>query len=193
MSVPIDLDARVSAVLRRRVAAKLRALAGYFAVEPELDTDDGLVEYVRLIAEQAEQAVLQDEQTLAAMLASVDRRFDAAWPSADKVASMLRRVRGELKEIDQALELAVGRPDQLPYVLEEIGDAMLALSRLGLAVGAETPLSPLSASVAKTIARLTHFEQMLASDSEGRMNKVDLWRMAKGIVASRRPGMAWRS
>jgi NTP pyrophosphatase (non-canonical NTP hydrolase) len=174
----------MSVVLRRRVTGKLRHLAELFEVADEPDTEDGLVEYVRVIATLAETAALNDERSLSKALASINTRIDTLWPIEDKAKSLLRRVRSELLELEDAIGDAKLRPELRSRVVEEIGDAMLGLARLALVFGAETALEPVGVAVTKTQARLTEFEKLVRYEPTG--TRQELWRMAKGIADGRR-------
>jgi NTP pyrophosphatase (non-canonical NTP hydrolase) len=127
-------------------------------------------------------ALTRDESTLDARLLAIDKRFDAAWPSRDKIGDMELRATAELIEVKRALETMPGRR---AHVLEEIGDTMLALGRLALAIGAESPLDPMRYAARKTEARLLEFEHLVESPTAGDFERHHLWTLAKGLAAAK--------
>jgi NTP pyrophosphatase (non-canonical NTP hydrolase) len=166
-----------STVLRRRITAKIKPLAGFFSISLGEESDDGVVRLVEQVAESATTAVLRDEWQLAASITDIDVRLEASWPAADKAESLLRRVHGELKEVREAMDDAAVRPELRPHVVEEIGDVMLLLSRLALVYGSKSSLEPLQVVVRKTFARLTAFERLCRSSPDS--PRGELWSIAK--------------
>ncbi|HVI01688.1 MAG TPA: hypothetical protein VM869_23390 [Enhygromyxa sp.] len=132
-------------ISRRIMVKTLRPLAEFFGLatpNDARDVDSSALEHLRAVAERAIDAALSDERSLAHAVVGIRGRFNVAWPSDDEVAAMLRRARGELLEIERAIADLRRCSDQpnsdtlRADVIEEIGDAMLALGRLALAVGA---------------------------------------------------------
>jgi NTP pyrophosphatase (non-canonical NTP hydrolase) len=171
-------------ILRRRVAAKLRPLANFFSLGPveSIVTDDDLVNVLETLLEQATDAAVRDEVTLASWITSIDQRFDAAWPHDDKVESLMRRVHGELLEVRQAIADAEKRPDLRSHVVEELGDVMLLLSRIALVYGAKSSLEPLQVAVRKTFGRLARFESLRRAPATPGTTHAELWSLAKRIA-----------
>jgi NTP pyrophosphatase (non-canonical NTP hydrolase) len=122
-----------------------------------------------------------DEQAdLGQAVADVDRRLRVSWPSSYTASGLLSHLRGELREIEQAVLDADGRPSMNGEVVEECGDAMLLLGRLAMMYGAKSALEPLALAVRKTCRRLEHFEQLVRSSPPA-----EAWRVAK-ILARRK-------
>ena len=167
----------------RRVAKSLRDLGGLLGAPLATSSAEELLQGLDTLAAAAVDRLLDDDRVLSEVTMSVVDRFRASWPSHDEVGAMLDQAESEIREVREAVEVARERPDMRDDALMEIGDAMLALARLGLALGAKTPLEPLAMSLCKTTKRLRFFESLIASGGGILNSKRDLWRMAKGLAA----------
>ena len=163
---------------RNALLRKARTLADFFGMEASVPaTDEALVDFIGKVLDRAENAALADETTLGEGLRDVNRRFDmAGWP-ADPV-ELIAHLRTEIIEIEHAIADAKGRPDLRAAVLDEIGDALVLLLRLGLCFGARTAMEPLALSLCKITRRLGYFESLVST-----MDRVTAWHHAKEMAA----------
>ena len=100
--------------------------------------------------------------SLGERVASLDRRLSAIWPSEDRAHDMRRRTQATLYDIHDALAAYQTDPSPKKHalLLVEIGNAMLTLGRMALAVGSSSALTPLQIAVAKAEERVAIFEQL---------------------------------
>jgi hypothetical protein len=161
--------------LRRRVLRALGPIASYLGIlQPDSASTDNaaLAKHVDAVAAKAEDALIDEEHSLADAIADIDRRFQATWPTSP--AELLAHVRRELVEVERAMADADRRSTLRREVVVECGDAMLLLGRIALHYGAESGVEPLAIAVRKVLRRLGAFEGLV-----GTMAPADAWRSAK--------------
>lgn len=170
-----DLD---GVVLRRRVLRAAKSVSDYLGVlEPKDGSLTAAADYLDRLMSAVEYVLTLSESATAGAVTDVHARFQETWPESCAPSYLLSHLRCELREIQQAIADAEGRPDLRKHVVEECGDAMLLLARLALLYGAESGLRPIAITVTKTQRRLAHFETLVPS-----MGPVAAWRMAKSMV-----------